>query len=121
VITEVAFNHGDFVARARPVGGLRMIDGDQADDKIVAILEGDVTYGHVRDVGELPPGVVDRLKHYFLSYKQRPDEPSREVRIAEVYDRAEALEVIRRSRADYAACFGDPAARFAELRRLLGG
>jgi inorganic pyrophosphatase len=121
VITEAAINHGDFITRARPVGGLRMIDGNEADDKIVAVLEGDVTFGHIRDVGELPPGVVERLKHYFLTYKQRPDEPRREVRIAEVYDRAEALEVIRRSQADYAACFGAPGARFAELKRLLAG
>lgn len=119
VLTEKVVSHGNLFVSARPIGGLRMIDGNQADDKIIAVLERDINYGHMRDIGELPPGVVDRLKHYFLSYKQRPDDPSRKVRIPEVYDRDEALEVIECSLADYCHCFGDPKDRFAELKRRL--
>jgi inorganic pyrophosphatase len=119
VLTEVAISHGNFLCSARPIGGMRMIDGNQADDKIIAVLEADISYGHMRDIGDCPPGVIDRLKHYFLSYKQRPDDPARKVTIAEVYDRAEALEVIQRSIADYRQAFGAPEARVGELRRVL--
>jgi len=119
VLTEKSISHGNFLCSARPIGGLRMIDGNQADDKIVAILEADIAYGHMRDITDCPAGVVDRLKHYFLSYKQRPDDPTRKVSIAEVYDRAEALEVIRRSIADYRQTFGEPEGRVGELRRVL--
>ena len=52
--------------------------------------------------------MVDRLKHYFLTYKQLPNETKREVEIAEVYDQPEAHEVIRRSQKDYARLYGTP-------------
>jgi len=45
--------------------------------------------------------LIDRLKHYFLSYKQLPGEGPRRVEITDVYDRAEAIEVIKRSMKDY--------------------
>ena len=41
VLTEKAFAHGSLFVRAKPIGGLRMIDGEQADDKIIAVLEKD--------------------------------------------------------------------------------
>jgi inorganic pyrophosphatase len=107
VLSEKAFAHGSFFVRSRPIGGLRMIDGDQADDKIFAVLDEDLAYGYITDIDECPKGLVDRLKHYFLSYKQPPAETPRRVEIVEVYDRAEAWEVIRSSCRDYQHKFGD--------------
>src|SRR5204863_7912501 len=101
--------------RARPIGGLRMVDGEEADDKIVAVLERDMAYGDLRDIADAPPGIIERLRHYFLTYKQMPGEPARLVRIAEIYDRVEAVEVIRRSLIDYRAAFGAREARAARL------
>ena len=106
VLTEKTFAQGNFFLHATPIGGLRMIDGDQADDKIIAILESDLAYGHIADIRQCPKGLVDRLKHYFLSYKQLPGDAPRRVEIVEVYNRAEALEVISRSIADYQEKFG---------------
>jgi len=119
VLTERPAAHGDFFVHARAIGGLRMIDGNEADDKIIAVLEADVTYGHLRDIGDAPPGLIERLQHYFLSYKQLPQEAPRRVEIAEVYNREDAWEVIRRSVEDYRTRFGAPETRIAELRRLL--
>jgi inorganic pyrophosphatase len=109
VLSEKAFSHGDFLLRAQPIGGLRMIDGDEADDKIVAVLQGDVAFGEVEDISELPRPVVERLEHYFLTYKLAPsqDDDEKEVEIAGVYGRGEALEVIRRGLDDYRARFPD--------------
>jgi inorganic pyrophosphatase len=119
VLTEKTFMQGNFFVRARPIGGLRMIDGEEADDKIIAVLESDIAYGHIEDIKECPPGLVDRLRHYFLSYKQLPNEAPRRVEIADVYDRAEAGEVITRSLEDYRARYGAPEERVGQLRRLL--
>jgi inorganic pyrophosphatase len=119
--TERPATHGDFIVRAVPIGGFRMIDGDEADDKIIAVLESDVSYGHIQDITDAPPGLIDRLKHYFLSYKQLPGEQSRRVEIAEVYDRQGALEVIRQSIEDYRIKYGAPENRIADLRRSLTG
>ena len=49
-----------------------MIDRDEADDKIVAVLKGDAAYGHIREMADLPAALVDRLQHYFLTYKRPP-------------------------------------------------
>jgi len=106
VLSEKSFAHGSFFLNAKPIGGLRMIDGQQADDKIVAVLVADLAFGYVDSINDLPSALVDRLKHYFLSYKQFPGEAPKKVSIDDVYDREEALEVIRRSLEDYRKSFG---------------
>ena len=77
-----------------------MLDGGEADDKIIAVLASDEFYTTWNDVSELPVAMVDRLKHYFLNYKQMPDEHA-QVEIVATYGREEAQEVIRRSMSDY--------------------
>ena len=101
VLSEKTFAHGSFFLHARPIGGLRMIDGNEADDKIVAVLESDLVYGRILEIRDVPSGLIDRLKHYFLSYKQLPSDTEKRVEIADVYDRVEALDVITRSLRDY--------------------
>jgi len=119
VLTEKPVAQGGFLLRAKPIGGIRMIDGQQADDKIIAVLDCDVAYGHIQEIASCPAGLIDRLKHYFLSYKQLPGEAPRRVQIPDVYGRAEALEVIERSMLDYRSTYGDPNERVAELKRLV--
>src|SRR5262245_4726231 len=101
VLTEKPVTHGNIFVNARPIGGLRMLDDQQADDKIIAVLDRDLSYGALADISECPGGLLERLRHYFLTYKQAPDNHRRKVHIAEVYDREEALEVIRLSELDY--------------------
>lgn len=105
VLTEKTVSHGDILVRAIPIGGLRMLDGSEADDKVIAVLQGDGVYGGLTEVSQCPPALLDRLRHYFLTYKQAPERAPRVTEIAHVYGRAEAHEVIRRSCADYRAHF----------------
>jgi inorganic pyrophosphatase len=106
VLSEKTFGNGGFFLHARPIGGLRMIDGNQADDKIIAVLENDLAYSQMMEVRDVPQGLVDRLKHYFLSYKQLPSDQEKKVEIVDVYDRIEAMDVITRSLRDYEGEFG---------------
>ena len=110
VLSEKNISHGDVLMNVYPIGGLRMLDNDEADDKIVAVLEGDAVFGQMREIYQLPPALTDRLKHYFLTYKQAPDslQPHR-VEITHVYGREEAHEVIRRSRARLRQALRPPA------------
>lgn len=119
VLTEKTFAQGNVFLKAKPIGGLRMIDREQADDKIISVLEADLAYGHIKDIDECPQALIDRLKHYFLSYKQLPGDAPRRVEIVDVYDRAEAMDVIMRSMRDYEKQFGDPTNRTNELTRLI--
>lgn len=100
ILTEKEIAHGDLLVRAKPIGGLRMIDKNQADDKIIAVLKGDAVYDSYKDISDCPPGVVDRLKHYFLTYKDMPGEKSG-CEITHVYDRKTAYDIIKRAEDDY--------------------
>ena len=91
---------GGILLEAVPIGGFKMIDKGEADDKIVAVLVDDQSYGHIKDISELPKAEVDRLMHYFLTYKNLPGEPVA-CRIDEVYDAKHAKEVIKASQEDY--------------------
>jgi inorganic pyrophosphatase len=105
VMTERTINHGSIIVRARPIGGLRLFDHHEADDKLVAVLVDDPAYGAFRDIGDVPKPLIDRLRHYFLTYKQIPDAVERACEITHVYDVKTAHEVIRRALADYSAGF----------------
>ncbi len=104
ILTEKEITHGDILVRAKPIGGFRMIDGNESDDKIVAVLNNDAVYSSFDDISELPELVVNRLKHYFLTYKDLPGN-ERDVEITHVFGKEEAHEIIRRSQEDYQAKF----------------
>ena len=106
VLTEREVTHGNIIVNAVPIGGLRMIDGGEADDKIIAVMAKDEVYSSWRDISDVPATVLDRLQHYFLTYKQLPGE-SPKCEITHIYGREEAHEVIRRSKADYDQKYGD--------------
>lgn len=100
VLTEHAIPHGDLILKAVPIGGLCLLDKGEADDKIIAVLVGDQIYQQYKDISELPESVVTRLKHYFLTYKNLPNEPNT-CEIAYIYGKEESHEVIRKSMSDY--------------------
>lgn len=107
VLCERPVTHGDILLRAVPIGGLRMIDKGEADDKIIAVLVNDLAYAQYKDVDDLPEHLLDRLRHYFLTYKVIPGETRQLVEIDAVYGRKDAHEVIRRSLADYRTFIGE--------------
>ena len=74
------------------------------------MLRNDATYRGYNDIEELPHIVVDRLKHYFLTYKDMPpadreSEGQKRVEIVGTYGREEAYEGIQRSLEDYKCHF----------------
>ena len=102
VLEEKNIENGGILVQAIPIGGFRMIDKNEADDKIIAVMKGDAIYGKYTDISQLNDSIINRLKHYFLTYKDMPGSmEKRMVEISAVYGRAEALEVIRCSQADY--------------------
>lgn len=104
VVSERPITRAEVILTARVVGGLPMLDAEEADDKIVAVLANDPIWGTVEDIAELPPPLVERLRHYFLTYKQTPDR-DHHVSIAATYDRVHAERVIVAAQQDYEAEF----------------
>lgn len=107
VISERPITHSEIILRARVVGGLQMIDHGEADDKIVAVLANDYVWGKAECLEDLPHIFVERLEHYFSTYKLIPGEESK-TRIARVYDAEHASNVIRAAIEDYRYAFGSP-------------
>jgi inorganic pyrophosphatase len=106
VLSERNFSRGGILAEAKVIGGFRMIDGGEADDKIIAVLKGDQAYGEINDIAEMPEMVINRVKHFFLTYKDLGG-VSKNVEITHVYGKEEALNVVRLSHEDYLAKYGN--------------
>jgi inorganic pyrophosphatase len=119
VLSTRQLSRGDCILRARPIGGLRMIDGGEADDKIIAVIEGDSVMSDWKDVTDIPKAQLDVIRHYFLTYKQGPDMKEVPVTVPEVYGRTEACQMIARSSEDYHENFSHVKHEFA--RSILGG
>ncbi|MFN8287417.1 MAG: inorganic pyrophosphatase [Chitinophagales bacterium] len=108
VLSEKTFPNSGFIVQAIPIGGLRMIDKNEADDKIIAVLKDDAVYGHITDLKQLDEKIIRRLEHYFLTYKDLPGSgEEKKVEIASIYGRDEALEVIKCSMTDYKMRFNE--------------
>lgn len=112
VLTEKVITHGDILVRAKPIGGIRMIDHNQADDKIICVLNNDAVYGDIEDIAELRPLIIERLRHYFLTYKDLPGGAKRNVEIPHIYDADEARRVIKAGMQDYNDRFNNLEAMF---------
>ena len=101
VLTEKIVPHGDILMTAKPIGGLALLDRGEADDKLISVLEDDSVYSETDDISELPKAILQRIQHYFLSYKKAPDSEDPVCRILTTYGRDHAYQVIEKSRLDY--------------------
>jgi inorganic pyrophosphatase len=108
VISERPINRPEILLNAVVVGGLQMVDAGEADDKIIAVLENDHMWGEIKDISELPKILVERLRHYFLTYKEMdPSAPTGQVEIHEVFGAEQARKVISAAMLDYEEEFGE--------------
>lgn len=101
VLTSKNIPRNNVLVNAIPLGGFRMIDGGEADDKIIAVLKGDDVYRNWNDIGDIPEGLLERLRHYFLTYKNLPHESPKKVNIEATFGVKEARTIIQKSVRDY--------------------
>ena len=106
VLSERPITKSDIILHCHPVGGLQMIDDGEADDKIIAVLNNDPIWGQAKDIDDIPKPLIERIRHYFLTYKLNPDVPIN-VEIAMVYGVEHAQNVISASIEDYNEEYGD--------------
>ncbi len=105
VLTERPINRAELIVNARVVGGLDVNDGGEADDKIIAVLENDYVWGSAEDITDLPPVLIERLRHYFATYKMIPGEPSK-LTVERIYGKEHALQVVEAAMMDYFEEYG---------------
>lgn len=100
VVSERAINHSELIVPARVVSGLQILDRGEADDKIVAVLEGDLLWGEVHDIEDLPNILIERLQHYFSPTSLSPD-ANPQIAMQQIYGAAHAERVVEAAIADY--------------------
>lgn len=105
VISERPITKSEIILNARIIGGLQMIDNNEADDKIVAVLNNDIFWENAHDISDLPSVLVERLRHYFSTYKLVPGKESLTY-IEKVYGHDYAMQVVQASIEDYEETYG---------------
>ena len=85
VLSERPIDRAEVILSARVIGGLHMIDNGEADDKIISVLDNDRYYKDVADISDLPDVLIERLRHYFGTYKLIPGKKENDVFVDRVF------------------------------------
>lgn len=102
VLSQQRITRAEVVLSARVVGGIRLLDDGEADDKIVACLTSDTVFDFAKDLKQLPTAVVNRLVHYFATYKMDvAGTGENSIEVVGTYNAEEARAVVRASMDDY--------------------
>ncbi len=86
------------LVEANVIGVMRMLDGGEMDDKIIAVAANDMSVNHIKDISELPQHSIKELRSFFEDYKKLEHKT---VVVEEFQGKEIAMEVIQQSIKDY--------------------
>jgi inorganic pyrophosphatase len=86
------------IVSAKVIGVMRMIDGGEADDKIIAVAAGDPSVNHINDIKELPQHFISEMRNFFEDYKKLENKT---VIVEEFQNKELAQEIVRKAIQDY--------------------
>ena len=86
------------IVDAKVIGVMRMLDGNEMDDKIIAVAANDMSVNHINDVSELPEHFFRELRNFFEDYKKLEN---KSVVVEEFQNRELARQIIQQSIIDY--------------------
>lgn len=90
------------LVRCSPIGVIQMVDGDDLDEKIIAVPVNDPNYKHFYDIKELPQHIFEEMMHFFEVYKALEHKTTTVKTICHKY---QAIEIIRKCLKMYQAQF----------------
>jgi inorganic pyrophosphatase len=82
------------MAHARPVGIMHMIDGGDADEKIIAVPVADPRFKDIHDLKDVNSHTLKEISHFFATYKQLQD---KKVEVGEFEDKTAAEAAFERA------------------------
>ncbi|MEM7549320.1 MAG: inorganic diphosphatase [Bacteroidota bacterium] len=86
------------IVSAKVIGVMRMLDGGELDDKIIAVAENDMSVNHINDAAELPEHFFKELQNFFEDYKKLENKT---VQVEDFQDAKTAKEIVKKSIEDY--------------------
>ena len=86
------------IVEANVIGVMGMLDGDEKDDKIIAVAKNDMSVNHINDISELPIHHVRELRSFFEDYKKLENKT---VIVEAFQSRDAAMAILNQSIADY--------------------
>ena len=90
------------LVEAKVIGVMRMVDGDEMDDKIIAVAKNDMSVNHIDNVSELPRHFFRELRNFFEDYKKLEN---KEVIVEEFQKKDVAIDVVKQAIVDYNTYF----------------
>lgn len=90
------------IIEAKVIGVMQMVDGGEADDKIIAVAANDMSVNYINDISELPPHFIDEMRHFFEEYKRLE---KKSVIVEEFQNKEKAEQIINQSFEDYRKIF----------------
>ncbi len=91
------------LVKAKVIGVMRMVDGGEADDKIIAVAADDQSVNYIEDIAELPPHLMKETHRFFEDYKKLEN---KEVKVEDFLGKDEARKIIIDSIELYDKTFG---------------
>lgn len=91
------------IMEAKVIGVMQMVDGGEADDKIIAVAANDMSVNYINDISELPPHFIAEMRHFFEEYKKLENKT---VIVEEFQDKRKAEQIILDSIEGYGKMFG---------------
>jgi inorganic pyrophosphatase len=82
------------IIEAKVIGAMEMVDGDERDDKIIAVAKNDMSVNYINDISELPPHTLVELKRFFEDYKMLEH---KDVIVEQFMNREKAFKIVEES------------------------
>ena len=90
------------IVNAKVIGVMRMLDGGESDDKIIAVAADDISVNHYNDISDLPPHTILEVQRFFEDYKKLEN---KKVVVEDFLGREEAFRIVNESIELYNATF----------------
>ena len=92
------------IVPAKVIGVMRMLDGGEADDKIIAVAAGDPSVSHFNDISELPNHSISEMFSFFEDYKKLENKT---VVVEKFLDKRTAIKILNEAFELYNKLFKD--------------